>query len=174
MLISFTTKELETPLLPNLGLSNVLFLTPCLSIICLGFFMRGRCCQWKVWSLWRGFQSMRLIAAKQVATQGKQPLCSVLVPSLGQLLLGKSGCACRSLAGTCLVGMANKQVSYLLKLWRDGEHAVAVCERYMHGVVTTKRGQDMVDSGRLWLSGCWKFFLNACYMSGLGEFWWVW
>lgn len=50
---------------------------------------------------------MHLIAAKQVAIQGKRPPCSVPVPSLGQLLLGKSGCACRSLAGTCLVGMAS-------------------------------------------------------------------
>lgn len=39
---------------------------------------------------------------------GKRPACSVLVPSLGQLLGGKSGCACGFLAGTCWVGMANK------------------------------------------------------------------
>lgn len=34
-----------------------------------------------------------------------------LVQSLGQLLLGKSSCASRSLAGTCLVGLANEHQS---------------------------------------------------------------
>lgn len=91
---------------------------------------------------------MPLIAAKQVAILGELPPCSVLVWSLRQLLLGKSSCSSRSLAGTCLVGMANaRQPS--LKALAGGRGAV--CGRCMCGVVCADRGADGVASGRLWL-----------------------
>lgn len=90
---------------------------------------------------------MRLIAAKQVAIQEKLPPCSLLVRSPGQLLLGKSSCASRSLAGTCLVGIANKcQPSP--KALIGGREGPA-CERYVHGMGTAERGGDGVASGRL-------------------------
>lgn len=141
-------------LLPNLSLSNELFLTPGLSIFVWSFFMRGSYSQWKVY----GHYGMHLIAAKQVAIQGKLLPCSVLVRSLGQLLLGKSSCASRSLAGTCLVGMANEHQPSPKAL--TGGRAQVL--RVKGGVGTAERGGDGVASGRLWLWGCRKFFLNEC------------
>lgn len=65
-------------------------------------------------------------------------LCSGAKPGAG--IAGEVWLCCMSLAGTCLVGMANKHVSHQLKLWWDGEHVVAVCDRCMHGVVSSKIG----------------------------------